>query len=131
MTPSRPYFLRALYDWIVANQLTPHVVVNATIPGVQVPPQHISDGKIVLNLSPHAVVDLDLGNTWVQFKARFSGVTRHIRLPMRAITAIYALENGRGMVFDHTSMSDDDDGEGSPPPFSTPPPARPNLKVVK
>ena len=126
MTPSRPYFLRALHQWIVDNALTPHLVIDATVPGTTVPTQYVSDGKIVLNVSPNAVVSLTIANDWVQFSARFSGVTHHIRLPMRAITAIYALENGRGMVFDEESLSgDSDDGDGSPPP------KRPTLKVVK
>ena len=125
MNSSRPYFLRALHEWIVDNALTPHLMIDATIPGVVVPEQHIKDGKIVLNVSPQAVVGLSLTNDWVTFDARFSGVTRNIRLPMASITAIYALENGRGMVFEEEEFDD------VPPPEQTPSGGRPSLKVVK
>ncbi|MDP1573311.1 MAG: ClpXP protease specificity-enhancing factor [Coxiellaceae bacterium] len=125
MTSSRPYFLRALHEWIVANALTPHLMVDATVFGVSVPEQHVKEGKIVLNVSPQAVVGLSLTNDWVTFDARFSGVTRNIRLPMASITAIYALENGRGMVFEEEDFDD------LPPPELTPSGARPSLKVVK
>ena len=129
MTPNRPYFLRALHQWIVDNRLTPHIVVDATVPGAAVPQQYVTDGKIVLNISPDSVINLAIANDWMTFDARFSGVTHRIRLPMMAITAIYALENGRGMVFDEESMKGDGDGGGDGD--GSPPPGRPTLKVVK
>ena len=128
MTSSRPYFIRAIHEWIVDNALTPHLMVDATLPGVAVPEQHIKDGRIVLNISPTAIVNLSMTNDWVNFDARFSGVTHRIRLPVSAITGIYALENGRGMMFDQETS--DEDG-GGVPPTTEPPKGRPSLKVIK
>ncbi len=131
MNSSRPYFLRALHEWIVDNRLTPHLMVDALLPGVRVPEQHINkEGKIVLNVAPDAIINFSMKNDWVTFDARFSGVTHHIRLPMMAITAIYAVENGRGMVFEHEESDDDT------PPENTPPPpvhekGKPQLKIIK
>lgn len=133
MTSSRPYLIRALYEWIVDNQLTPHLLVNATMPGVSVPEKHIRDGKIVLNIAPEAIMQLNMTNEWVNFEARFSGVPYQIRLPVMSIEAIYAMENGRGMVFEH-ELTDHD----QPPPVDPNPSksdkkgvTRPSLKVVK
>jgi len=128
MTPKRPYFLRALHEWIVDNGLTPHLMVYADMPGVVVPEQYIRDGKIVLNISPVAVANLSLGKAWVTFDARFSGVSRNIRLPMQAIEAIYALENGHGMVFEEEDFEDQGDDAPTPTPSGS---KRPGLKVVK
>ncbi|HLD84522.1 MAG TPA: ClpXP protease specificity-enhancing factor [Coxiellaceae bacterium] len=130
MRSSRPYFIRAIHEWIVDNALTPHVMVDATVPGVNVPKQHVKDGKIVLNVSPTAVINLEMSNDWVNFDARFSGVTHRIRLPISSITGIYALENGRGMMFDRDS---DEEGDGAPPTNQPPTQSkgRPSLKVIK
>ena len=134
MNSSRPYFLRALYEWIVDNALTPHLMVDAIQPGVSVPQQYVKDGKIVLNIAPDAVQNISMTNDWVNFDARFSGVVHRIRLPMMAISAIYAVENGRGMVFEQEELGDGDDT----PPTNTPTPVvktqpkgRPQLKVIK
>lgn len=127
MKSSRPYFLRALREWIADNQLTPHLMVDATRPGVVVPQQYVKEGKIVLNIADEAVQDLSMTNDWVTFDARFSGVPHRVRLPVIAINAIYAVENGRGMVFEHEEL-------GDLPPENPPPkqPAgRPQLKVIK
>lgn len=130
MTPCRPYFIRALYDWIVHNQLTPHVLVDALLPGVAVPENYIKDGKIILNIAPEAVTNLEMTNDWVSFDARFSGVSRRIRLPVQAILGIYAIENGRGMMFEPEDFGG---GDGAPPPTSSfkQTKKRPQLKVVK
>ena len=130
MTPCRPYFIRALYDWITNNQLTAHVMVDAFIPGVSVPENHIKDGRIVLNISPEAVGNLDMTNEWVNFDARFSGVERRIRLPVKSILGIYAIENGRGMMFEPEDFTG---GDGNPPPSQPPTQTkkRPQLKIVK
>lgn len=128
MTPSRPYFLRALNDWIVANALTPHLLVNAERPGVNVPQQYVKDGQIVLNIAPQAINNLTIANDWVSFDARFSGVLHRIRIPVMAILGIYAVENGRGMMFDHEEEGDD---ELPPEPPVGSKDARPSLKVVK
>ncbi|QSX29468.1 ClpXP protease specificity-enhancing factor [Shewanella cyperi] len=100
LTPSRPYLLRAYYDWLMDNRLTPHVVVDAFFKGTQVPQQYVKDGQIVLNIAAGAVGNLQIGNDAVEFNARFGGVPQHVVLPMGSIVAIYARENGAGTVFD-------------------------------
>ncbi len=96
---NKPYLIRALYEWILDNQGTPHLIVNADFPGVQVPREHVQNGEIVLNISPSAVQGLSLENDEISFNARFSGVARVIRLPMASILAIIARENAQGMAF--------------------------------
>ncbi len=123
MTSSRPYLLRAIYEWIVDNHMTPYVLVDAAGDDVQVPPEYVENGKIVLNVSPRAVEGLDIGNERVTFSARFSGRPVQVSFPVQAALAIYARENGQGMVFS------DEDG---PPPAPQPDkPSRSHLKVVK
>ncbi|MFJ5251902.1 MULTISPECIES: ClpXP protease specificity-enhancing factor [Serratia] len=100
MTPRRPYLLRAFYDWLLDNQLTPHLVVDVTRPDVQVPMEFARDGQIVLNIAPRAVGNLELGNDEVHFNARFGGVPRQVSVPMAAVLAIYARENGAGTMFE-------------------------------
>ncbi|ASF15816.1 ClpXP protease specificity-enhancing factor [Shewanella xiamenensis] len=100
LTPNRPYLLRAYYDWLMDNQLTPHVVVDAFVKGTQVPQQYVKDGQIVLNIAAGAVGNLQIGNEFVEFNARFGGVPQQVLLPMASIVAIYARENGAGTVFD-------------------------------
>lgn len=107
MTSSRPYLLRAIFDWLLDNGLTPYVMVDATQPNVAVPERFVEEGKIVLNIAPQAVGNLALGNETMEFDARFSGVSQHVYVPIDAVMAIYAFENGRGMVF-----GEDDDGGG-------------------
>ena len=99
MTPNRPYLLRAFYEWIVDNNCTPYLVVDATMPGVKVPLQHVKDGQIVLNISPGAIGNLLLGNDAVTFNARFSGNPFALYIPQRSVLAIYARENGAGTMF--------------------------------
>lgn len=130
MTSSRPYLLRAIYEWLVDNQLTPYVMVDANFPGVVVPTRYVEDGKIVLNIESQAVGALRMGNDVVEFDARFSGVAHHVYVPIRALKAIYAFENGRGMVFG------EEDDDSSPPPTTIEPKptlkkGRPELKIVK
>ncbi len=100
MTPNRPYLLQAYYDWLMDNDLTPHVVVDASVPGTQVPQQYVKDGQIVLNITSTAVGNLQIGHDFIEFNARFGGVPQQVVLPMAAIVAIYARENGAGTVFD-------------------------------
>ena len=133
MHSTRPYLVRALYQWIADNQMTPHLTVDANYPGVRVPKQYIQDGKIILNISPSAVDDLSLeNNSWVTFSARFSGVLQEIRLPTMSIMAVYAAENGRGMVFDPEETPPDDGGisDGDSDPLKKPD-GKPHLEVVK
>ena len=98
-TSSRPYLLRAIYEWLLDNNLTRHIVVAADMPGVQVPSSHVEDGQLVLNISPDACRDLLLGDEMLTFSARFGGSSRQISLPVDAVMAIYARENSLGMVF--------------------------------
>ncbi|MGA6098682.1 ClpXP protease specificity-enhancing factor [Stutzerimonas marianensis] len=135
MTSSRPYLVRALYDWIVDNGCTPHILVHADHPGVQVPSGYASDGQIVLNVSPGAVRHLDMSNEAVSFEGRFGGVAHNLYVPSAAILAIYARENGQGMVFEVEPTPPDDGASGDDASVSKPKPApaagRPSLKVVK
>ncbi|VAX76296.1 Stringent starvation protein B [Serratia symbiotica] len=100
MTPRRPYILRAIYDWLVDNELTPHLIVNVIYPGVQVPMELARDGRIVLNIAPQAVANLKLGDAEVHFSTRFSGVARPVVVPLGAVQAIYSRENGAGTLFE-------------------------------
>jgi stringent starvation protein B len=99
MNSNRPYLLRALYDWICDNHLTPYLLVDATGDDLNIPFEFVEDNKIVLNISPSAVRDLDLSNDYISFKARFSGKSMDVYFPVEAVLAIYAKENGRGMIF--------------------------------
>lgn len=138
MNSSRPYLVRALYEWIVDNDCTPHMLVNAEYPSVQVPQGFANDGQIVLNVSPSAVRHLHMDNDAVSFEGRFGGVPHTLYVPIAAILGIYARENGQGMVFDLEPPLEEDDDEiepddDTPPPGSEPPrpTGRPSLKVVK
>lgn len=99
MTPTRPYFLRAMYDWITDNQCTPFLVVDATVPLVKVPEASVEDGQIVLNIAAAAVADFAMDNHSVSFNARFAGEPFAIFVPMAAVLGLYASENGQGMAF--------------------------------
>lgn len=99
MTSNQPYLLRAFYEWIVDNNLTPYLVVDVNVPGIQVPMEHAKDGQIVLNVSPSACGKLNMGNIDVSFEARFGGMAKVINVPCKAVLAIYAKENGAGTVF--------------------------------
>lgn len=98
MTSQRPYLLRALYEWVVDNGMTPHVLVNATVPGVRVPSHTVKDGQVVLNIADRAVGHLQLGNDAITFSARFGGVSQSVRIPLEAVIAVYARETGQGMA---------------------------------
>lgn len=131
MTPSRPYIMRALFEWIVDNGCTPYVLVDATRGDVLVPEQYVKDGQIVLNISPSAVMDLNISNDAMAFNGRFGGVATDVYVPVNAVIGIYARENGQGMVFEP------EEGDDEPPPGSEPPEppgkaeGRPSLKIVK
>jgi len=126
VTSSRPYIIRAIYEWIVDNDCTPHLLVDANGLGVVVPTAYVSDGQIVLNISPTAVVSLQMANDAVTFNGRFGGQPIDIYAPIESIMGIYARENGQGMIFD-------DEPPPEPPPSKAQPPERlrPALKVVK
>ncbi len=98
-TSNKPYLFKAVFDWLLDNEATPHILVDVTMPQVDVPQEHVKDGQIVLNINPSAVNDWYVDNEAVSFRARFSGVPRQIYVPMNAVLAIYAQENGQGMAF--------------------------------
>jgi len=143
MTSSRPYLLRALYEWILENECTPYVVVNAFADNVQVPQEYVKDGQIVLNISPSAVHALQMNNVAVEFNGRFSGIPTPVYVPVSAVMGIYARENGQGMVFEAESPAPtpptppqpaDASGPAGTPgdrPAKPSSGSRPSLRVVK
>ena len=130
MTTNRPYLIRALYDWIVDNRMTPHLLVDANAENVVVPQQFVQDGRIVLNISPDAVRGLEMANDMIGFNARFGGMPMDVFVPPGTVLGIYAKENGRGMLFPEEEQVDDDDTPPDGPPGPVPG-KRPVLKVVK
>lgn len=158
MTPRRPYLLRAHYEWLLDNDMTPHLVVDVNVPNINVPMEFARDGQIVLNVAPRAVGNFEITDDEVRFNARFGGVPRQVYVPMAAIIAIYARENGAGMMFEpeaayeeqlsgELEVVEDKPSEGitlvheseptsesssssddEPPP---PPKGRPSLRVIK
>jgi stringent starvation protein B len=135
VSPQRPYLLRAMHEWMTDNGHTPYVVVDASADDVQVPSEYVQDGKIVLNVSYAAVRNLELGNDWLGFEARFAGQAQQVQIPLRGVLGIYARETGRGMIF-----SAEDELQEQPRPTAAEPvevvgkdvPAgRPHLKIVK
>ena len=159
MTSHRPYLLRALYEWIVDNGMTPHVLVDARAAGVRVPAHTVKDGRVVLNIAERAVARLAMDNDGLSFTARFGGVSHPVSVPIAAVLAIYARETGQGMALPEDPhptadapldegdldvgedaapslalvSSDEDDGPGDDGGPETPrPPRRGNhLRVVK
>ena len=154
MKPRRPYLLRAIHEWITDSLCTPHIVVDATVKGVEVPRQYVKDGKIVLNVSWNATANLRLGNDELTFSGRFGGTSMSLCIPIQAVLAIYARETGQGMIFtdedaveaptpgsstttgeDSTSTESsgahDEGGGDRPPPRRPPGGGRAKLKVVK
>jgi stringent starvation protein B len=137
MTSSQPYLIRAIYEWIVDNGLTPYIMVNTERNDVEVPGQYIQDGKIILNLAPHAIRHLNMDNDWISFSARFSGKSFNVMFPVQATMAIYAAENQQGMVFETQPQTaaapvdtfEDDELEPQQPP--RPPRGKPVLRRVK
>ena len=125
MTSSRPYLIRALYQWILDNEMTPHLLVDAEHESASVPGRYVQDGRIVLNIAPMAVSSLDLGNEQVCFEARFAGVSTVVTFSVAAVMAIYARENGQGMMFAQDQSPD------PPEPEVPAPPKKPGLRVVK
>lgn len=138
MSSNRPYMLRAMYDWINDNDMSPYLLVNARMPGVKVPSSAVADGQVVLNVAARAVGALDLGNEWIRFDARFGGVSHHIEVPIGALLAVYAKESGQGMMFPAEEPSAEDSrvadavGTDAPDENDKPPPKRgSHLRVVK
>lgn len=141
MTTHRPYLVRALNEWILDNNCTPYILVNAFEKGVEVPQSYVKDGQIVLNISPIAVQALVITNDGIEFNGRFGGIPTHVYVPTAAVLGIYAKENGQGMIFDRDEPMPEPPG---PAPTLTvadpdaPPPSKekskrskPSLRVVK
>ena len=123
MSSNRPYLLRAMYEWIADNGMTPYVLVDAAAPGVNVPKSAVKDGRVVLNVAARAVSKLYIGKEQLSFVARFSGVSQVVEVPMAAILAIYAQENGQGMMFPAENQT--------PPPPDAAARKAPHLRVIK
>lgn len=132
MSSNRPYLIRAMYEWIGDNDMTPYLLVNAAHPGLQVPPQSVQDDRVVLNVAARAVAQLDLGNDEIRFLARFSGVSQLVVVPVGAVQAIYAHETGQGMMLPEEEQGAEEAGDGEEPPEQpTPPPRGAHLRVIK
>tara|TARA_Y100000766_G_scaffold282298_1_gene295315 strand:- start:626 stop:1036 length:411 start_codon:yes stop_codon:yes gene_type:complete len=136
MNSSRPYIIRALYDWILENQCTPYVLVDAFGEGVEVPQDHVKDGQIILNIAPAAVQSVSISNEAIEFNGRFGGIPKKVLVPIKSILGIYAKENGQGMIFESDELPDPPDPpeerlnrreKGSSNKGTT----KPSLKIVK
>ena len=134
MTSNKPYLIRALYEWLVDNDATPHIMVDTTHAEVDIPRGIDKDGQVVLNIAMRAVQRLEMQNTHISFSARFGGVSQNIYIPIQAVMAIYSMEDGQGMMFaDETSAGASaskpaSTGETQPAKSGK---AKPGLKIVK
>jgi stringent starvation protein B len=129
--PRRPYLLRAMHEWISDSGYTPHVIVDALQPGVQVPAAYVKDGKIVLNLSASATQRLQLKNDGIQFEARFAGVVHQVSVPIQSVLGIYARETGEGMIFSDGEHNEPPPTPAADAPSASAPRGRAKLTVVK
>jgi stringent starvation protein B len=134
MLSTRPYLIRAIYEWCADAGFTPHILVQVD-EHTRVPAGYVKDGQIVLNIGGGAVRDLAIDNDWILFSARFSGVSQEIAVPINRVAAIFARENGQGM---HFEVQEPAEGQPVSQPEETadeqppePPKGRPQLKVVK
>ncbi len=125
MIPKKPYLIRAIYQWLLDNDLTPYLLANTNTADIKVPRQYINNDMIILNIAPNAVADFHADNEWISFSARFSGKAMELFIPVIAVQAVYGKENNEGMFFN--------DGISPPPlpPEKSPPPKQSTLKVVK
>jgi stringent starvation protein B len=131
MTPSKPYLIRGLYQWLLDNQMTPYILADTGSGEVLVPKGVENDGKVVLNLAPSAIQNLEMTNDFISFSARFNGVAEDVYCPMPSILAIYARENGKGMMFSTEAEESQDQGAEVNDSEKTKKPSRPGLKIVK
>lgn len=131
MTSNRPYLLRAVYEWISDNGLTPYLLIDAKQSGVQVPAYTIQNEQVILNVAMRAVSKLELGNEKVSFMARFKGISQQIQMPISAVLAIYAHENGQGMMFPPESVPGVDALKVESPTPEAPQRKGPALRIVK
>ena len=136
MTSNKPYLIRALYEWLVDNNATPHILVDTSFDQVMIPSSIAKDGQVVLNIATRAVQNLEMKNSHVAFSARFGGVPQNIYIPMQAVLAIYSMEDGEGMMFAEEAVSASEkkpatiseDKKSKP---SKPSKGKPGLKIVK
>lgn len=145
MTSNKPYLIGAFYDWISDNDLTPYIVVDVSVYGVEVPMAYVNDGQIVLNISSSAIGSIVMGETAIEFSARFGGKLEHLVAPYGAIAAIYAQENGAGtsLPIEHPEVEEapaksslgvvekGNNEESVEQPSDKPAKGRPSLKVIK
>ena len=128
ITPTRPYMVRALYQWIEDNSLTPYLMVDATAKDVQIPTEYVQDGRIVLNIASRATGNMSMENDFIHFSARFGGVSQQIWVPLTAVLGIYAKENSQGMFFDPNEYDNYEPKEEAKP---TSKPSKPSASVAK
>lgn len=136
MTSNKPYLIRALYEWLVDNDATPHILVDTSFEGVMIPSSIAKDGQVVLNVATRAVQNLEMQNTHVAFSARFGGVSQNIYIPIQAVLAIYSMEDGEGMMFAEEVVSASAKKPAKIPAEKKTKPAKPSkgkpgLKIVK
>ena len=131
MTPHKPYLIRGLYQWLLDNQVTPYILADTSSDDVLVPRGVANDGKVVLNLAPSAIQDLQMTNDYLSFSARFNGVAQDVYCPMPSILAIYARENGEGMMFSAESEGSQSLDTEALENGQSKKPSKPGLKVVK
>ena len=127
LSSHRPYLIRAIREWAIDNHLTPQLLVNAEVNEVEVPTEFVEDGQIVLNISPQAVGDLEMGNEYISFSARFRGTSQSVLVPVDAVLAVFDRESRQGMSFPAASAPEDDAKSEKP----TEPRKKPNLKLVE
>lgn len=135
---TKPYLLRAIYEWCVDQGFTPHLVVHA-VPGAQIPREYVREGEIVLNISPSASHGLVMDNHWIRFAARFNGVSRQIEVPVEAVAGLFARENGEGLAFpvevdslvEDVAATSNTPAEPPEPPATPPTGGKPKLQIVK
>lgn len=128
MSSKKPYHIRAIYEWILDNDCTPYVLVDAMHPQASVPQEYVSsEGQVVLNVAPSAVQNLSMEGDFLCFSARFRGISTDLLVPYESVLGIYAKENQKGMMFDPEPYTQ------SPPPSppSSPSPSKPGLRIVK
>lgn len=134
MAALKTHLMRAVYDWSLEAGLTPHIVVDTQAPGARVPPGYAdAAGRVVLNVHPRALQGLTFDDAWVRFSARFGGVSQRVEVPLAAVIAIYAKENGQGISFPESGIDNatEDTGEQEPDPTDGAPRKRPSLRIVK
>jgi len=132
MISTKPYLIRAIRDWATDNNLTPQILVDATVEGVRVPVNYVADGQIVLNIGVQAVEMLDMGNEYLSFAARFNGAPHDVDVPVESVLAVFARENGQGIFFKEPDGSPDPGHKtGEDTGQAAEKSSKPNLKIVK